>query len=239
MSAPAKEKGTELKVLMTHRPSHRAWMLCLCTAMLAVWGCGETAPGALGQIDFAPECGSLDQACLEQSLNAPIAAGATVEMGINFKFQGSSGPPMRMEAIDEAAFKLDGSRVEAVKPGVRPLMVIGPDGLVLDFIHLWVAVPDELRLVSHTDAGLVIGPLGASAQMLPGDELNLTVEPFANSQALLGDFDVEWEVTGDAVAILQDGVLGAHRIVARQPGQASLTATALGLSIAVDVEVLP
>ena len=211
--------------------------------MMVVAACGDGgAPpvdGAMEQATFAPECGSFNQACLRAGLDAPIATGAQVPIHINFQIQGSSGPPISLATVRPDVLDVDAATVFANQEGSTSLLVFGPDDTVLDFIHVWVSDPDELRLVRRGDEGQVLGDLTQATQRLPGDELRVSVEPYRASQPLLGLFEPTWTVTGDAVSIVRDGVAGWYRVVARQPGDATLKADAHGLSLTLSVEVLP
>ena len=223
------------------RRRRRWWALLAPLAALAC-GDGGAAPsssGALEQVTFAPECGSFNQACLQFGLDSPIATGAALPLAINFQIQGSSGPPVRLETVRPDVLEVDQAVLHANQVGSTAMLVFGPDDVVLDFIHMWVADPDELRLVRRGDEGQVVGELEERAQMLVGDELRMSVEPYSGAQPLLGLFDAEWTVEGDAVVIVRDGVAGWYRVVAREPGEATLRATALGLEIALTAEVLP
>ncbi|MEL6181215.1 MAG: hypothetical protein AAFS10_19820 [Myxococcota bacterium] len=226
------------------RPRSVPWRWVQWTALLgALVACGDgSAPsteGALEQATFAPECGSLNQACLQFGLDAPIATGASVPMSINFQILGSSGPPIRLETVMPGVLEVNGSTVLANQEGSTAMLVFGPDNVILDFIHLWVADPDQLQLIRRGDEGQVVGTLQTEVQMLPGDELRVSVEPYGGAQPLLGLFEADWTIEGGAVMVVRDGIAGWYRIVAREAGTATLNASALGLEVPLTVEVLP
>jgi len=73
-----------------------------------------------------------------------------------------------------------------------------------------------------------------------GDEILVAVEPYANDQPLLGNFELTYTTTnGAAVQIVADPVFGWYRVVARNPGLSTVAFAALGLDVAWQIEVLP
>jgi hypothetical protein len=204
------------------------------------FGVGGT-PGDFNQVEATPECGVLSQACIGQGLNAPIARGSTVDLLIEYKVPGSSGPPIELESANETVLRPTGAtQVEAVAEGMSAILFTGPDGAVIDLVHVFVQKPAELRINRYDDEGELLGQIQPSSRLLPGDELLIAVEAYANGQPLLGRYGLQYASTnGAAVQILEDPVFGWYRVVARSAGVAKLTFNALGLDTAWDVEVLP
>lgn len=197
----------------------------------------------MGQAALRPECGALSNACLRSGMDAPMAVGAALGIGIDYDIAGNSGPPLALKASNDDVLDVDGAVVSAKGAGTSALLITTPAGEVVDFIHVWVAQPSALEIVRHNDDGLVIGTVGHSGTLLVGDELLLSVEAFNSTQALLGLFDTEWQIEvleGDEpLAVIKDLVFGWYRLVARSPGSARLTASALGQSHEIDLEVFP
>jgi len=211
-------------------------------------GIGPPSAGAFGQADVFPECGALNQACLSSGLNSPLAVGAKLGVGVNFKVAGNSGPPTTLMATRDDVLLVDGGVVDAVGTGIAAILILGPDGRVIDFIHVWVAMASELRIIRYSDVGLAIGAVREEATLLVGDELFVSVEAFDDSQPLLGLFKATWttdvleadpEATSDPVIVVDDIVFGWYRIVAREPGKIRLNVNALGLDKTLTLEVLP
>ncbi len=227
------------------RMTRRLWTFFL----LALVGCGSSAEGYGGRPNSGmvggagstrPECGALSQGCLGQSLNAPIALGSTLEVILDYQIGGSSGPPTELASADPSVLKSEGKgRITAVGPGMSALMFLGPDESVVDFLHVWVAPADELRVIKYAENGALLGRVSNDVKLLVGDELLVSVETFGKGQALLGNFLLDYEVTGSDVSVVPDPVGGWYRIVARKAGASTLTFKALGLTESLSIEVLP
>jgi hypothetical protein len=74
---------------------------------------------------------------------------------------------------------------------------------------------------------------------LPGDDLRLSITPYAGAQRLLGEPEADFAASGGAITVLDTGRPNERRVVAREPGTATLTVSALGQTATVEVEVLP
>lgn len=200
---------------------------------------GRPSHGLLGNASAAPECGAFNQTCLAQGLDAPLALGGTTALTIESRVAGSSGPPITLRSANAAVLLATGAQVQAVGPGLAGLLFMGPKGQVLDFIHVWVATPKELRIQRYTPSGLLLGQVNDAVTLLQGDELLIAVEPYADGQPLLGQFELKRSICGDAVKILPDAVTAWYRVVALKPGKATIELSALGLKESWAIEVLP
>lgn len=218
-------------------------------AVVTVVGCGSSAEGLGGRPNSGviggtgtsrPECGALAQGCMGQGLDAPIALGSTLEIQLDYQIGGSSGPPTEIESATPGILKSEGKgRVTAVGEGLSALMFVGPDKAVIDFLHVWVAPADELRILRYSANGTLLGRVAESVKLLPGDELLVSVETYGKGQALLGNYLLKYEVSSAHVAVVPDAVDGWYRIVARDAGPATVTFDALGLKKLWTMEVLP
>jgi hypothetical protein len=214
-------------------------------ALLAACGDAGTGlggrPGDFGQLEAMPECGALSQACIGQGLNAPLAKGSTIDLAIEYKVPGSSGPPTVLASANEAVLRApSATRLEAVAEGMSAILFTGPEGEVIDIVHVFVQAAAQLRIQRFDASGDLLGQVQPSSQLLVGDELLVAVEPFANGQPLLGNFVLDYRTTSGAIVqILPDPVFGWYRVVARAPGQATVSFAALGLDVAWQIEVLP
>ena len=119
------------------------------------------------------------------------------------------------------------------------MLVSMENGAVVDFLHIWVAEADAVRLHRMTEAGFETSPMPASMQVLVGDEMTLVAAPHRGAQRLLGELDAVFEADPKVVKILDEGVAGSRRVVAAAPGTTKLTAEALGIEVQVALEVLP
>jgi len=216
-------------------------------------GVGGTPGGGYlgGASATAPECGALGQVCLRQRLNAPLVAGGGMELGVEFRVLGSSGPPLQLESTDEQVLKVTGAAtVQAFAPGLAGLLFVGPDDAVMDFLHVWVERAEELRIQRYSPTGTLLGQVQPEVTLLVGDEVLVAVEPYSRAQPLLGVYEMERSVepvgeeAGDeepeqVLAIVPDPVGGLYRVVARAPGQVTVRFAALELEAVWQVEVLP
>jgi hypothetical protein len=198
-------------------------------------------PGEFGQVTATPECGALSQACIGQGLDAPIALGSTLNVAVSYKIPGSSAPPITLVAADATVLETPSStQLAAVGAGTSAVLFTGPGGAVIDLIHVFVQKPSELRLDRFDRDGELLGRVQPSSQLLSGDEILLAVEPYANGQPLLGNFDLHYTSSNTAVVqIVPDPVGGWYRVVARMAGHALVTFSALDLETTWDLEVLP
>jgi hypothetical protein len=217
------------------------------TVILAAAACGggdgyggRPSSGDVGQMTVTPECGALSQACIAQGLNAPLALGSELDLTIEYKVPGSSGPPTVVASADPTVVQTPGTAtLAAVGEGMSAVLFVGPADEVMDIIHVWVAAPAEMRIMRYSENGALLGRVQPTSQLLVGDEIFIAVEPYANSQPLLGNFELTYDSDTDAVAIVPDPVLAWYRVVARTAGVAHLTFSGLGLDATWDIEVLP
>lgn len=220
------------------------WTIVPITALAACGGGdgtgGRPSSGDVGQMTVTPECGALSQACIAQGLDAPLALGSELELTVAYKVPGSSGPPTVLASADQDVVQTpDETTLSALGVGMSAILFVGPAGEVMDIIHVWVQEAAEMRIMRYADNGALLGRVQPSSQLLVGDEVFVAVEPYANSQALLGNFTMHYEVDTDAVAVLADPVEAWYRVVARNPGNAVVTFTGLGIDAVWNIEVLP
>lgn len=213
---------------------------CILLATFAFGGCGYSgSPGALGQASFGADCGPSDASCLVSGMSAPLAVGATLPVDINLHIMGGATPATTLVSVNPEIVEASGNDLIGVNEGVVAILVTFPEGEVLDFIHVWVQEPTELAFRRLTEDGLDLGEVGPSVQLLVDQEIILSVDILADFQSLLGNMEVDWSVDSEAVTILDDGVSGRRRLVARAAGTATITASAPDLSVSLDIEVLP
>ncbi len=199
--------------------------------------------GSLGRTSVTPECGALNQACLVGGLDAPLARGASLGLGVDYRLAGNSGPPTTLEGVNPAVIDVTDAVVTGRAQGMSGILILDPNRQVVDFIHLWVADATELRVIRHNDDGLPVGAVRSSGTVLAGDEIILSLEAFNGTQGLLGLFETVWQIEvlegEEPIAIVEDIVFGWFRLIARGPGKVRLTADALGQQKTIELEVLP
>jgi hypothetical protein len=165
-----------------------------------------------------------------------------VKLNVALQFQGAAPPPTRLVSSHPAVLATDGDVVRGLAPGNATLLIMLADrDAVIDFLHVWVAEPDALALTVASGSGRVLGDAVSSVQLVPGDDLIVTPRLSARQLPLLGAPAIAWSLEGPAVTLLREEAAASEviRLVARAPGQATLTAHAGALSAALQVEVEP
>jgi len=202
-------------------------------------GLGGRPGGGGGNGSTTPECGAFNQVCIGQALDAPLVLDGHLELAIDFQVGGSTAPPLTVETADPTILQAAASDLMATGEGASAVLFVGPDEQVVDFIHVWVTPADELRVLRWSEMGDLLGRVQREIQLLVGDEILVSIEPFAAAQPLLGNFALERAVTGTAVAIVPDPVAAWYRLVAREAGQSTVTFSAVELETSIAIEVLP
>lgn len=206
-------------------------------ALAALAGCaGE---GGLEQSRINPACAPTDLSCVVAGFSAPLAEGATVPVDVQLDLQGSAAPTLELVSGNPEVFEVEGQRLRGARAGVAALLVMAPGELVLDFLHIWVAQPSALLLHRRSEGGAETGPLPGKVQLLQGDELTVSVEPYARSQRLMGELESTWATDPAVVEVLENGAFNQRRLVARAPGATTLQVSALTLDTSLELEVLP
>ncbi|MDI3286120.1 hypothetical protein [Polyangium sp. 15x6] len=218
-------------------------------------GCAQGSSGALGQTDTTAACPPSELVCAVAGIDAPIAKGAALPIQVSVTSEGAATPPLSFVSANPAIFTIDDARIHAQAPGLASMLIttagVGAQDaegdpkpqasnsdLVVDFLHVWVAEADALRLHRVTTGGLQTSPLPAAMEMLVGDELTLVAAPHRGPQRLLGELDAAFEADPQVVLMLDEGVAGSRRIVATAPGETTVTVKALDIEVAVALTVL-
>lgn len=226
----------------TNAPMIRNSTTALCAAGLGVMtlaGCSAgSSPGSLEQIDMRPACGGFDEVCLQRGLDAPIAVGSSLTLGLDFNLGGSTPPQVSLESQDIDVLDAEALTVTAEGEGMAALYVVAEDDRVMDFVHLWTLEPDALEIRDYEHDPVAGGRIDDEATLFVGELLRLDVVPMGAEQQLTGEFTVEWSSSSDAVEVHDDPVEGLTRLRAANPGLAIVTVSALGLSREVRLEVV-
>lgn len=209
-------------------------MKALASLVLLI-GCAAPA-GALDQSSVGTECSPTDFACVTSGLNGPIAVGGVLPLAIDLDTQGTSGSSVSLMSADPAVLKAAGTEVIGASPGVAALVMLA-EGRAVDFLHVYVAEPNRLGL-HRRDGGLELGEILEDVELLVGDEMIVDVEPYKDSQRLLGNQNTTW-VSGPEIAMLRDGSPGRRRVVARSAGETDLVVGAFGFEKTLHIVVLP
>jgi hypothetical protein len=204
--------------------------------LLVAVGCAGDS-GALDQSGVTTECSPTDFACVTAGLDGPVAVGGVVPLALDTELGGSSAPAITLLSADPAVLKAAGTEVVGQAPGVAALVLLTDAGAAVDFLHVFVAAPKRVGL-HRRDGGLDLGELVGELDMLVGDELVIEVDPYLDSQRLLGRGASTW-TTGAELTLLRDGVSNRRRVVARTPGETTLTVEAFGFDKTLTIRVLP
>ncbi|AKT40771.1 hypothetical protein [Chondromyces crocatus] len=213
----------------------RFWPFLFLPALTA---CAQDSTGALGQTQASPQCAPTDLVCAVGGIDAPVATGASLPIDVSVTSKGSASPPLTFASADPTVFTVSGVHVDGIAPGVASLLVL-TGGTVLDFFHVWVQTPDAIRLHRHTYEGVEVGDLPGRVQLLVGDELGISAQPYAGPQRLLGEAVSTWRADPEVVQVLEDGMRNRRRLVARGAGITTVEVEALGLTTTLELEVLP
>jgi len=211
---------------------------CVCAGILWFLWSGCASDGALGQAKLTPDCAADDLVCVFAGVDDPLAAGSTLDLNLDLEVLGSAASSIELRAVDPTVLEVEGRSVTAMAEGVSAVL-IRSDDTVLDFVHLWVADADRLGLRQIGAAQAEGGELGSRFQLLVGDELFVAVEAYAGAQRLLGSAETTWVTDTPFVTLLDEGRPSYRRIVARAPGNATLSVSAMGFERTLTVEVLP
>ena len=217
----------------------------LLAASLSAAACGTV--GAFHQAALFRECRAGDDACKSLAPGAPLAVGAHLRPAVEIEIAGSATPSVRILSGRPDIIAADGDVLRGVHPGIAPVLITADDGSVIDFLHVWVAAPTRLAVEAAPSRGEPTEEVAAPIQLVVGESRWLVPAVFGGAQRLAGAGDVAWTVDCDAgaaascasVALLTDGAPDRRRLIARAPGKARIALDGLGLTTALDVEVVP
>jgi hypothetical protein len=210
-------------------------------ASLVAAGCAAgSSSGALGQAHVSADCPSADLTCAGTGLDGPLAVGGSATLQVMLTFQGAATPPTRLVSSHPDVLAVSGTSALGMAAGSATLLVmLAAEDTVIDFLHVWVAAPDRVAVELFSADGTDLGEAQTGAQLLAGEALVLAPRLYARGQQLVGEVDATWSSDTDVVTLLREPTGGRTRVVARQPGAATVTVQAGGLSATLDVEVLP
>jgi hypothetical protein len=123
--------------------------------------------------------------------------------------------------------------------GLASLLITTEAGVVLDFVHVWVTAPSRLALHRLAADRADLGRVEAPIELVAGESIYLTPQLYDRDQRLLGQADLRWGASSEAVSIHRDGTRYARRLVARNPGRSTVTVDSAGQRASVDIVVLP
>ena len=199
-----------------------------------------TTGGGLEQIELAESCTTSDPTCEAAGLDAPLAVGANVDLDIDLQSAGNAVPTVNLESARTDILSVDGTSVWGEAAGVSAILFTAADDpdVVVDFVHIWVEQPTRLALKREETDAFISAEMTEDIQLLVGETITVTVIPHAGDQALLGDGEVVWTIEGDAVKGLSAGYPQTRRLYASEAGNSSISVSSLGLTVALNLEVI-
>ena len=187
------------------------------------------------QASLVGQCAEGDAACSRRHPLAPLAIGAHFHPEVATEIAGTSTPSLRVESAAPEILAVEGDVLVAKQPGASAVLITTDDGSVVDFVHIWVAPVTRITL-ARRDGEHVAGTVGLAV----GEDLTLAPTLWNGAQALSGEAEATWTLTGDATfAMLADGAADRRRLRARTPGTATLTVAMGDVHTTLAVEVVP
>jgi hypothetical protein len=186
--------------------------------------------------------GGLEQAELEPAdvgddlADGPLALGATVDINVAINTPGSGTPALELSAANADVLQVTGNQLTGLSPGFSAVLALDEQNRILDFFHVFVAVPDRVEI--QRLGGVGVGTdLDGGIELLVGDELALGARAYRGPQRLAGSAAMGWTSDSDAVVVLLDGDVDRRRIVARSPGKALVEVETMGLFSNLEITV--
>lgn len=202
--------------------------------LVLLTGC---AMGGLGQAVISDPCRAEDSTCKKSGFSAPVAVGATLEPEVRVDLRGSGAPAAHFTAVGDEVLVADRGVLRGRATGVTAVLLRTDSGTVLDFFHVWVKAPTHLKLFQVMPTGTDPEAVTTPIELLTGESTRMAASLFGDGQALAGQAEQEWTIDKPVVAILSEGREGRRRLVALQPGRATLRVRSLDQTAFVDIVV--
>ena len=232
MIDPEVGAGPAIAVIMTNR------LIALLVPAVLSAGCGADG-GELGQGGVTGGCDSFASNCSLTGIDHPIAVGASLPVTVDSSMFAAAGPELNLSSGRPAVLSVVGQTLTANEEGMAPLFIgIANQDAVLDFIHVRAARADNLKFAIALADGTDLKELSTSIELVPNEYIWAEVSPFKGIAPLVGRMPLVWSSNSPAVTVLKTGASSRVRVIARSPGSAVITATALGLTATFTIEVL-
>jgi hypothetical protein len=196
-----------------------------------LYGCGGTGALAQGRVADAADP-------KRSELDAPLAVGSTYRPEVKLDLRGGGVPALVLESPRTHVVSVREGALRAQSPGLTAVLVRMPDGTVIDFLHVWVEAPTRVSLHRYAPDFTELGVVSAPIDLVVSESVLLTPRIYAGVQRLAGNAEATWHVKPPLLTVLRDGVPERRRLVARAPGQATVTVSMLGTSTSIDVRVV-
>ena len=209
--------------------------------LVALSSCACSAgTGQLNESQVVSDCAPEDQVCRAGAVFAPLAEGAEMVLTLRPELSGTAGPSFQLEPVDDEVLAVDRNKVRGMGPGVTAVLARTPDGVVLDFLHVWVEKADHLSIHRVVDDEIDPRDIEGTIQVLEDEELKFTFAAWSGTRELIGDPNEVWTIDGEGFAVLDSGVSSERRVVVTSDDatSASLVINALGLQRRLELEVI-
>lgn len=203
-------------------------------ALVTASSCG----GAMGQAALDNRVAS-DKGGLLSSLNAPLAAGASVRPALRLELHGSTPPSTRFISARPEIITVRDGVLEGRAQGMTALLIANEQNVVLDFIHVWVKQANRLEMHRIDADGSDMGEVTEPVEMVVGESVRFVPRPYHGSEALAGVATSSWTIDPPIATVLREGLPNRARILARSAGSATLKVAMLGGVASVPVKVMP
>jgi hypothetical protein len=211
------------------------WMTSVTLALALLPGCGGA--GAFHQAVTSDSCRPTDADCSRAGFDAPLALGGTASPVTHVSLDGTAGPSIHYESAAPSIIEVVDGHVVGKSEGASALMFVSDASTVLDFLHVWVRKPKELRLVATVPGREGSGNVNGTMELVAGEEVRISAEPTADGQRLLGTGPAEWKIEPPIAEALREGTEDHRRLLAEHPGKAVLTVRMLGVETTLDIVV--
>ena len=190
-------------------------------------------------------CGAMRQAAVvahdgteTKPLGAPLGVGASILPEVSFGTQTGAAQVLSLVSGSAHVIAYERGRLWAKAPGVAPILVLTPEGVVVDFYHLATARATRIVLHRSDDEGKDLGEVQEGVDLLVGESLYLSPRLYADAQQLMGDVGADWSSVPPIVDVLRRGIPSTRRLVARSAGYAKLSVSLAGTRLELPVRVL-
>lgn len=192
-----------------------------------------TACGAVGQATLIKREGEQ-----HKPVSAPLALGASLRPNIKLDTHGDAAPTLALISGRPEIIAVDAGRLWARAPGLAPLLIATPDGVVIDFYHLSVERAQRVALQRVDETGKDLGEIQEGIDFVVGESLYLVPRVYADAQQLTGDVSADWTLSSPIADVLRCGFPAQRRLIARAPGEATLRVGVTGVAFELPIRVV-
>jgi hypothetical protein len=183
--------------------------------------------------------GATDKGALTSALDAPIAVGGEVKPAFEYEIPGSTAPPAHLISARSDLIEVRQGLLVGKAPGMTAVLVaLDGSETVVDFFHVWVRAADRLVVHGIDAAGNDLGALSEPVELVVGDGMRFVPHPYAGSDRLTGVATSTWTVEPPIAIVLREGLPNRVRLVARQPGSATVNVSMLGAKATLRLQVV-